>query len=65
MYMSFSVKMNKIYHTVETVPKPNKKNVETEAKIDTPPPNTQVHDHSLFWLGTCISIKSGGVNFAL
>ena len=38
MYMSFSVKMNKIYHTVETVPKPNKKNVETEAKIDTPPP---------------------------
>ena len=45
MYMSFSVKMNKIYHSVETVPKPNRKNVETEAKIDTPPPKKNPHKY--------------------
>jgi hypothetical protein len=40
---------NKIYHTVRTFPKSNRKIVE-RGKIDTP--NTQIHDSLLFWLGT-------------
>jgi hypothetical protein len=32
-------------------------------KIDAP--NTHIHDHSLFWLSTCIFIKSGGVKLIL
>jgi hypothetical protein len=47
---------NKKYHTVETFPKPNRKNIEN-SKIDNP--NTQIHDHSLFCLGTRTSIKNG------
>ena len=35
---------------VETVPKSNRKIIET-GKIDTP--NTQIHDCSPSWLGTC------------
>jgi len=44
------------YHTVRTVPKSNRKIVES-GKIDTP----NIHDRSLSWLGTCTSIKSGGI----
>ena len=46
------------YRTVETVPKPNRKIIE-RSNIDTL--NTQIHDHSLSWLGTDTSIQSGGV----
>jgi len=28
-------------------------------------PKTHIHDHSLFWLGTDTSIKSGGIKFVL
>jgi hypothetical protein len=38
----------------------NSKNCRKE-KMDTP--NTQIHDRSLFWLGTDTSIKSCGVRF--
>ena len=34
-------------------------NIIERGKIDTP--NTQIHDHSLSWLGSGNSIKSGGV----
>jgi hypothetical protein len=44
----------KIYHTVGTVPKSNSK-IEERDKI------TQIHDHSLSWLGAGTSIKSGRV----
>jgi len=37
------------YHTVGTVPKSNKKIVETEIK--------QIHDRSPSWLGTCKNFK--------
>ena len=40
---------NKIYHTVRTFPKSNRKIVE-RGKIDTS--STQIHDSLLFWLGT-------------
>ena len=32
-------------------------------KIDTP--NTQIHDHSILWVGTATSIKSGGFKLVL
>jgi len=44
----------KNYHTVGTAPKPKRK-IGESGKIDTP--NTQIHDLSLSWLGTSISIK--------
>jgi hypothetical protein len=44
----------KKYHTVGTVPKPNRKIVE-RGKINTP--NTLIHDHSLPWLGTGTLLK--------
>ena len=53
---------NKKYHTVGTVPKPNRK-IEESSKIDTS--NTQIHDRSLYWLDTGTSIKSGGVKIVL
>jgi len=45
---------NKNYKTVGKIPKSNIKIVE-RGKIDTP--NTQIHDHSHSWLGTCTLIK--------
>ena len=48
--------------TVRAGPKSNRKIVDKD-EIDTP--NTQIHDGSLHWLGTCTSIKSGGVNLVL
>jgi len=54
--------MTKKHHTVGTVPKPNRKIPERDI-IDTP--NTQIHDCSLSWLGTDISIISGGVKLVL
>jgi hypothetical protein len=47
---------NQKYHTVRTVPKSNRKIVES-GKIDT----LNIHDRSLYWLGTGTSIKSGGI----
>ena len=47
---------NQKYHTVRTVPKSNRKIVES-GKIDT----SNIHDHSLSWLGTATSMKSGGI----
>ena len=59
----YLIKMkNKNYHTVGTVPTFNSKIVE-KGQIDTP--NTQIHDHSLSWLGTGTSIKSGRVKLVL
>ena len=55
-------KNKKKYHTVGTVPNSNRKIVE-RGTTDTP--NRQLHDRSLSWLGTGISIKSGGVKLAL
>jgi hypothetical protein len=49
-------KKNKKCHTVATVPKSIRKIIET-GRVDIP--NTQIHDRSLSWLGTDISIKSG------
>ena len=46
-----------MYHTVGAIPKSNIKFVE-RGKSDTP--NTQIHDRSLSWLGTSISIKQNG-----
>ena len=46
---------NKNYHTVRTVPKSKRRIVERD-QIYTP--NTQIHDHSIPWLGTGTSIKS-------
>ena len=48
---------NKKYHTFGTFPNFNGKFVE-RGKIDTS--NTQIHDSPLAWLGTGISINSGG-----
>ena len=45
---------NKTYRTIREVLKSNIKIVERN-KINAP--NTQIHDHSLFWLGTGTSIK--------
>jgi hypothetical protein len=50
------------YNTVGTVPKSNIRIVE-RGKSDIP--NTQIHDRSLSWIGTGISIKSGGVKLVL
>ncbi len=50
------------YHIVGTIPKSNIE-IEERGKIDAP--NTQIHDHSLFWLGTGTSIKCGGVKLVL
>jgi hypothetical protein len=49
---------NSKYHTVGTIPKSNIKIVE-RGKFDTP--NTQLHAHSLSWLGTVTPIKYGVV----
>ena len=49
---------NQKYHTVGTVLNSNRKIVDRD-KIETT--NTQIHDGTLFWLGTGTSIKSGGV----
>ena len=53
---------NKKYHTVGTIPKSNTKIVENDKIVA---PNTQIHDRSLSWLGTDISIKSGRVKLVL
>ena len=52
--------MKKTYHTVETIPKSNRKFVD-RSKIDAP--NIEIQDISLSWLGTYTdtSIKNGGV----
>jgi hypothetical protein len=47
---------------VGTIPKSNIKIIE-RGKIDTP--NIQIHDRSLSWISTGISIKSGGVKLVL
>jgi hypothetical protein len=49
---------NKKYHIVRTVPKSNRKIIE-RVRIDTP--NTQIHDHSLSWIGIDTSIKREGL----
>ena len=54
--------INKKYHTVRTVPKSNGNIVEIEAKST---PLTPVHDHSLSWIGSDTSIKSGGAKLEL
>jgi hypothetical protein len=48
--------------TVRTIPKSTIKIVERD-RIDTA--NTQIHDRSLSWLGTGMSIKTGRVKLAL
>jgi len=53
---------NKEYHTVCTVPNSNRTVVE-RGNIDTTDIN--IHECSLFWLGTGTSIKSGGVSLGL
>ena len=50
---------SKKYHTAETFPKFNSKIVEW-GNINTC--NIQIHDRSIFCLGTGISIKNGGAN---
>jgi hypothetical protein len=54
--------MKKQKNTVGTVPKSNRE-ILGRGKIDTP--NTQIHDRSLSWHGTDISIKKGGVKVVL
>ena len=54
--------MKKQKNTVGTVPKSNRE-ILGRGKIDTP--NTPIHDHSLSWHGTDISIKKGGVKVVL
>jgi len=49
---------NEKYHTVKIFSKSNRKIVK-RSKIDTP--KKQIHDHSLSWLATDTSIKSGRV----
>ena len=51
------------YYTVRTILKSNIKIV-GRGKIDTSNA-AQIHDHSLSWLGTDTSIKSGGVKLVL
>ena len=53
---------SKKYHTVETITRSNIKVVERD-KIDTH--NTHIHAHSLSWLSTGTSIKSGGAKLVL
>ena len=53
---------SKNYHTVGTFPKSNRKIVE-KGKINTL--STQINDHSLSWLSTGTSIKSGEVKKSL
>jgi hypothetical protein len=48
---------NKTYHTEGTIPKSNRKN---RRKMQNRYPYTQIHDCSLFWIGTGTSINSGG-----
>ena len=50
---------NKNYHADRTISRPNTEFVE-RGKIGTP--NTPIHERSLSWLGTGISIKSGGLS---
>ena len=50
------MKKENMYHTAGTISKSNRKITE-RGKIYTP--NTQIHEHSLSWLGTGTSIKSG------
>jgi hypothetical protein len=38
--------------------------VKRHRKRETETPNTQIHDHTLSWLGRGTSIKSGGVKLA-
>ena len=49
---------NEKYHTVKTLLKPNRKIVK-RSNIDIP--KKTIHDHSLSWLATGTSIKSGRV----
>ena len=56
------MKKKKIYHTVRTVPKSNRKIVD-RGKIKIP--NTHMPVCSLSYLGTGTSIKSGGANIVL
>jgi hypothetical protein len=49
------IKKKQEYHTVGTIPKSNIKIV-GRWKIDKP--NTQIHDHTLSWLGKGTSIKT-------
>ena len=53
---------SKTYHTFGTTPIMNRKIV-YRGHIDTP--NTHIHDRSLHWLGTGISIKGDGVKRVL
>jgi hypothetical protein len=51
----FNDKMkNKKWHTVGTVPISNR-NIAERGKIN--PPNTQIRDCSIYWIGTGTSIK--------
>ena len=55
----------KKYHTVGSAPKSNRKIVE-RGKMDTGITlNTQLHGHSLSWLGTGISRRNGGDKLVL
>jgi hypothetical protein len=54
--------IEKKYHTVRAFTKSNIKILES-GKIDTT--NKRIHDRSLSWLGTGMSIKSGGVKLML
>ena len=47
----------KKYYTVGTIPKSYRKIIERD-QMNTL--ITQIHEHLLFWLGTGISLKSGG-----
>ena len=59
------ITMKKKYHTVGSVPKSNRKIVE-RSKMDTGITlNTQLHGHSLSWLGTGISKRNGGYKLVL
>jgi hypothetical protein len=58
---SFFTTYNKVKKSItssEKFQKFNRKIVKI-GKIDIP--NTHIHDHSLFWLSTCTSVKSDGV----
>lgn len=52
---------NTQYRTVGTIPKSKRKFVERGI---TNTPSKQIHDHSLPWIGTCTSIKGGGIKHA-
>ena len=55
-------KKNKKYHIIGTVPKCNRKIVET-GKFNTP--NTHIYDRSISWLCKGTPIKFGGVKLVL